>query len=347
MNPVIKILILSTISFGVAIALTPFWVRFLASRRLGKQIRTTGAPIFAMLHGKKAGTPTMGGVLVWASVLIVIGAFAVIAAYAPSTLLAKLDFLSRSQTLLPLGAMAISAIIGLGDDLLGVFRIGPNGGGLRLRHRIMLYLVVALGGAWWFWSKLEWDILVIPFLGTFNIGLWYVPLFIFIIFATAFSVNETDGLDGLAGGVLLIAFAALGAIAYAQDRFDLAAFCGVIMGGLLAFLWFNIYPARFFMGDTGSMGLGVTLGVIAMLTHSGLLLPFIAFIPMVESLSVIVQIVSKRLRGKKVFLSTPLHHHFEARGWPETQVTMRFWIVGGVAAGLGLVLSLLGTRFLF
>ncbi|MDP3963207.1 MAG: phospho-N-acetylmuramoyl-pentapeptide-transferase [bacterium] len=347
MNPVIKILILSTISFAVAIVLTPFWVRFLQRHKLGKQIRTEGAPIFAMLHGKKAGTPTMGGVLVWMSVLIVLGIFTFIAAYNPGSKFAELNFLSRGQTLLPLGAMIISAIIGLGDDLLGIFHIGPKGGGFRLRHRILLYLFVAMGGAWWFWDKLEWDTLAVPFMGTFNIGIWYVPLFILIIFATAFSVNETDGLDGLAGGVLLIAFAALGAIAYAQDRFQLAAFCGVIMGALLAFLWFNIYPAKFFMGDTGSMGLGVTLGVIAMLTNSGLLLPFIAFIPMLESLSVLLQIASKRIRGKKLFLSTPLHHHFEARGWPETQVTMRFWIVGGVAAGLGLILSLLGTRYIF
>ncbi len=347
MLPVIKILILSTISFAVAILLTPFWLRFLARHKLGKQIRTEGAPIFALFHSKKAGTPTMGGLLVWVTALILIIFFWLMSRYLPDSFIAHLDFLSRKQTLLPLGAMVISALIGLGDDLLGVFRIGSNGGGFRMRHRALLYLLVAVGGAWWFYDKLEWDTLVVPFFGAFEIGWWYIPVFVFIIFATAFSVNEADGLDGLAGGLLLIAFAALGAISYAQDRFDLAALCGIIMGAMLAFLWFNIYPAKFFMGDTGSMGLGVTLGVIAMLTNSGLLLPFIAFIPMLESISVILQIISKKLRGKKLFLSTPLHHHFEAVGWPETQVTMRFWIVGGVAAGLGLILSLLGTRFVF
>ncbi|MDO8557614.1 MAG: phospho-N-acetylmuramoyl-pentapeptide-transferase [bacterium] len=347
MLPVIKILILATIAFGVAIIFTPFWLKVLVRYKLGKQIRTEGAPIFALFHGKKAGTPTMGGLLVWVTALALIVFFWIMSRWFSDAFISRLDFLSRGQTLLPLGAMVISAIIGLGDDVLGILRIGSNGGGFRMRHRALLYLLVAVGGAWWFHYKLDWDTLVVPFLGTFQIGWWYIPVFVFIIFATAFSVNEADGLDGLAGGLLLIAFATLGAISYAQDRFDLAALCGVIMGALLAFLWFNIYPAKFFMGDTGSMGLGVTLGVIAMLTNSALLLPLIAFIPMIESLSVILQMLSKKLRGKKLFHSTPLHHHFEAVGWPETQVTMRFWIVGGVAAGLGLILSLLGTEFVF
>jgi phospho-N-acetylmuramoyl-pentapeptide-transferase len=347
MIPITKILILTTSSFIVAIILTPFWLKILTRYRLGKQIRTEGAPIFAQMHAKKAGTPTMGGLLVWLSVVIVLSFFALAAKLFPGTALSGLNFLSRGQTLLPLGAMVISAIIGLGDDLMGVFHIGSNGGGLHMRHRILLYLAVAVGGAWWFHSKLQWDTFVVPFWGTFTIGWWYVPIFIFIIVATAFSVNETDGLDGLAGGILMIAFATLGAIAYAQDRFDLAAFCGAIIGALLAFLWFNINPAKFFMGDTGSMGLGVTLGVIAMLTHSALILPFVAFVPVMESVSVILQITSKKIRGKKLFISSPIHHHFEAKGWPETQITMRFWIIGGLAAGLGLILSLLGTNFVF
>lgn len=347
MLPIVKILTLTTLSFIIAITGTPFLVRFLRHHRLGKQIRTAGAPIFAALHIKKAGTPTMGGLLIWLTVVLVTAMLWVIHQSVPDSLLANFNFLSRSQTLLPLGAMVVSALIGLGDDLLGVFRIGSNGGGLQMRHRILLYLLVAIGGAWWFFFKLDWDAFAVPFVGTFNIGWWYIPIFVFIIFATAFSINETDGLDGLAGGILLVAFATYGAIAYAQGRFDLAAFCGVISGALLAFLWFNIHPAQFFMGDTGSMGLGVTLGVIAMLTNAALLLPFIAFVPVLESVSVIIQLISKKLRGKKIFLSTPIHHHFEAVGWPETQVTMRFWILGGVMAALGLILALLGSKYTF
>ena len=159
--------------------------------------------------------------------------------------------------------------------------------------------------------------------------------------ATSFSVNETDGLDGLAGGTLLTSFGAYGAIAFSQGRFDLAAFCGVIIGALLAFLWFNIPPARFFMGDTGAMSLGVTLGIVALLTNSLLLLPVIGLIFVIESLSVLIQTASKKLRGKKIFISTPIHHHFEAIGWPESKIVMRFWVISGVSAVVGVILSLL------
>lgn len=172
-------------------------------------------------------------------------------------------------------------------------------------------------------------------------GWWIVPIFIFIIVATSFSVNEIDGLDGLAGGTLLAAFAAFGSIAFLQGKYDLATFCGVITGALLAFLWFNINPARFFMGDTGAMSLGVTLGIVAMLTNSVLLLPIIGFLFVVESLSVIIQVLSKKFLGRKVFLSSPLHHHLEAIGWPEPKIVMRFWVIAGVAAVIGVIVALL------
>jgi phospho-N-acetylmuramoyl-pentapeptide-transferase len=252
----------------------------------------------------------------------------------------KLNFLTRSQTLLPLGALVASAFVGLVDDYFNVKRIGPNGGGLRMRHRLIIYTLIATVGAWWFYFKLDWDLIHVPFLGNFEIGPWYIPIFIFLIVATSFSVNESDGLDGLAGGLLLASFAAFGAIAFLQGKFDLAAFCGVVAGSLLAFLWFNIYPARFFMGDTGAMSLGVTLGIVAMLTNSVILLPIIGFLFMVESLSVIIQVLSKKIRGKKVFLSTPIHHHFEAKGWPEPKIVMRFWVIAGVTAVVGLIISL-------
>ena len=154
---------------------------------------------------------------------------------------------------------------------------------------------------------------------------------------TTFASNETDGLDGLAGGVMANAFAAFGVIALLQGNVELAAFCGTIMGSLLAFLWFNVYPARFFMGDTGSMALGMTLGVVAFLTDTVVLLPLIALVPYIEGLSAVIQIASKKLRhGKKVFLSAPIHHHFEAKGWPEPKITMRFWIISAVSAIMGL-----------
>lgn len=261
-------------------------------------------------------------------------------AYIDGVIFGSLSFLTRGETLLPLGALVASALVGMGDDLLGVFRIGPSGGGLRMKHRILLYTIIAGFGAWWFFFKLDWDLVHIPFIGDFNVGWWYLPIFIFILVATSFSVNETDGLDGLAGGILLIGFASYGIIAFSQGRMDLAVFCGAIIGALLAFLWFNIYPAKFFMGDTGAMSLGITLGVIAMLTNAFLLLPLIGFVMVLESGSVILQIASKKIRGKKIFYSTPLHHHFEAKGWPETTITMRFWIINGVMAAVGLIFVL-------
>lgn len=283
----------------------------------------------------------MGGLLVWVTVLGLAGLFWFISRSLPGSFLENLNFLTRPQTFLPLGAMICGAIIGLFDDVINIKEIGPFGG-LRMWHRLLLYTGVAVGGAWWFYFKLDWDLIHIPFLGNFFIGWAYIPLFIFIIVAAAFSVNETDGLDGLAGGVLLTAFGAYGAIAFSQGKVELAMLCAAIAGALVAFLWFNIYPARFFMGDTGAMSLGVTLGVIAMLTNSVLLLPLIGFILVIESSSVIIQVASRKLGGAKVFLSTPLHHHFEARGWPESRVTMRFWIIAGVMATLGLIIGLIG-----
>lgn len=214
-----------------------------------------------------------------------------------------------------------------------------------MRHRFLIYTVIAIIGAYWFYYKLDWTTIHVPFVGNFDIGIWYIPLFIFVIVSTAFSVNEIDGLDGLAGGTLLTSFAAFGVIAFVQGNYNLATFLAVIIGTLLAFLWFNIHPARFFMGDTGSMSLGVTLGIIVMLTNSVFFLPIIGFLFVLESLSVIIQVLSKKLRGKKVFISAPFHHHLEAIGWPEAKIVMRFWVMSGVFAVVGLIVFLLDTLY--
>jgi phospho-N-acetylmuramoyl-pentapeptide-transferase len=244
---------------------------------------------------------------------------------------------------LPLAALLIAALLGLLDDWLGVLRLGgASGGGLKIRQKAIMYLLIAGVGAWWFYFRLGWNVLFVPFVGNITIGWWYIPIFLFIIFASAFSANETDGLDGLLGGVSLFAFFSLATVAFVLHRYELAAFSGTIIGALLAFLWFNIYPAKFFMGDTGSMSLGITIGVISMLTNTTLILPFFAIILVIESLSVIIQVISKKCRhGKKVFRSAPIHHHFEALGWPESQVTMRFWIISAVFCALGLVIFFL------
>ena len=341
-----RIMILAAIAFLVALIATPAWYRFIKKHHVKKQIReSNNAPIFHKFHEKKAGTPTAGGVIIWGTILGLALLF---------SLLAKIlggrweyfNFINRAETYLPLMALFLAAVLGFLDDWLGALKIGgASGGGLKVRHKLMLYAFLAAVGAWWFYFRLGWDTLYVPFVGNIEIGAWYIPLFVFIIVASAFSANETDGLDGLLGGVSLFAFAALTTVAFVLNRYDLAALGGGTIGALLAFLWFNIYPAKFFMGDTGSMSLGITIGVIAMLTNTALFLPFFALILVIESLSVIIQLTSKKLLRRKIFLSTPIHHHFEALGWHESQVTMRFWIISVVSSMLGLALFFLARFF--
>jgi phospho-N-acetylmuramoyl-pentapeptide-transferase len=334
---------MAALTFLVALFFTPTLLKVLRHYHFGKSIRNSGnTPVYSELHVKKEGTPVGGGIIIWGTVFGLALIFALASILIHSNITEDLNFLSRQQTTLPLAALLFSALVGLVDDYLNVRKVGPYGGGLRMVQRLVLYAIVAAIGAWWFYYKLNWSVIHVPGVGDFEIGWWYIPLFIFVIVSTAFSVNEADGLDGLAGGILLFCFGAYTAIAFALGRIELSIFCAAIAGALLAFLWFNVYPARFFMGDTGAMSLGTTLGVIAMLTNSVLVLPIIAFPLVLESASVIIQITSKKLRGKKVFLSAPLHHHFEALGWPETQVTMRFWILAAVSAIIGLVIGLIG-----
>lgn len=337
-----KILTLTTLAFILAILWTPALTHLLYKLKFGKSLRSKKqAPIFNKMHATKEGTPTMGGVLIWGTVLVMALAFFFCDVFNISELLGKMNFLSRGETLLPLGVLVSAGLVGLADDFFNVKHIGQNGGGIDIRHRMVLYLIIAGVGAWWFFEKLDWDLLHIPFAGSFNIGWWYIPLFILVIVATSFSVNQADGLDGLAGGTLVPAFGVYAFIATIQGRFELAAFCGVIMGALLAFLWFNIYPARFFMGDTGAMSLGVTLGVVAMLTNTAFLLPIIGLVFVIEAVTTIIQMVAKALFGKKIFIVAPVHHHYEAIGWPEPKVVMRFWVVSWIAAMLGIILFLL------
>jgi phospho-N-acetylmuramoyl-pentapeptide-transferase len=342
----VRVTILATIAFFVALFITPFWFTFLKKNNFGKNLRDdTKTPVFHNLHKNKQGTPTGGGIIIWSTVIGMAIVFGLLAHFLGGVW-QYFDFIDRAETYLPLAALAGAALLGLLDDWLGILKLGgANGGGLKIRHKSVFYLAIALIGAWWFYFRLQWDVLFVPFVGNITIGWWYIPIFIFIIFASAFSANETDGLDGLLGGVSLFAFVALTTVAFVLHRYNLAAFSGTMVGALLAFLWYNIYPAKFFMGDTGSMSLGITIGVIAMLTNTTLILPFFAFILVIESLSVIIQVISKKLRHKKIFRSTPIHHHFEALGWPESQVTMRFWIISAIFCALGLVVFFLSRAF--
>lgn len=343
---VIQIFVLLITAAAVAFAWTPAFTAFLYRHRLGKQIRDEKeTPIYSALHAKKAGTPTLGGILIWGTAIIALAATWIVGKFVPAGFWHTLTFWSRSETYLPIGMMLLAAAVGLVDDLFNIKRRGAHGGGLRMRHRLLIYSAIALVGAWWFFAKLGWSSLHLPFVGGIDIGWWYIPFFVFIIVATSFSVNEADGLDGLAGGLLLANFTTIGAIAVIQGKYDLAGLVAVIVGALVAFLWFNIPPARFMMGDTGAMSMGVTLGVMAMLTNTALLLPVIALPFLIESISVIIQLLSKRFRHKKVFLSAPIHHHFEAKGWSESKIVMRAWVIAALTSVVGLILFLVDRSF--
>lgn len=346
---VLKVFGLAALSFFAAFFWTPLLTHYLYKYRLWrKEVRTRAlggaeTPIFSSLHAEReVSTPRMGGLLIWLTVLVVIVGFSTAAKLTDVPLLDKINFLSRNQTWLPLFTLIAASLLGWIDDLLQVFgRGGYVAGGLKFRHRLAVVFFIALIGAYWFYFRLEHDSIYLPGLGDVVIGAWFIPLFIVTMLAT-FSTGVTDGLDGLAGGVYGTIFAAYGGIAFFRGQIDLAAFAAVLLGSLLAFLWYNIPPARFYMGETGILGLTTTLTVIAFLTNSVIVLPIIAFVPAVEAASVIIQLLSKRWRGKKVFLVAPIHHHFEAKGWPPYKVTMRFWVISVVFAIIGMVVALVG-----
>lgn len=349
---VAKIIILFVLAFAITMALTPLMTHFLYRKKINIKIKEKSVDgdklnFVNQLHAHKKGTPTMGGIVVWGTVLLLILVMYFLAPYLSDLTgdewFNRLNFLSRNQTWLLLFALISTAVLGLFDDYMSIKGFGSNkGGGMRFLTRFGWLILISIAGAWWFFVKLESDFIHVPAIGDFKIGFWYVPLFIVVIVSTAISSNETDGLDGLNAGILVQAFSIFAVIAFFQGRFDIAAFCAVISGSLLSFLWFNFYPARFFMGDTGAISLGATLGVVAMLTNSVLVLPFVVFIYLLESGSVVIQLFSKKVFKRKIFLSAPIHHHFEAKGWPETKVTVRFWIINGLMACLGLLIGIIG-----
>lgn len=346
---VVKILVLCAFSALVAVLWTPFLTKILYKHKLWrkkartKTIDNKPAKVFHKLHKEKeVGTPRMGGLLIWVTTLFVAVLFALLNRTFDFHIFEKLDFLSRGQTWLPLAMLVAASLLGFADDILQVIGLGKyTAGGIRFTRRLAIVLLIGSVGAWWFYFKLGWDTIHIPGNGDFIIGLWYIPLFIITVLAT-WAGGIIDGVDGLSGGVFSIMFGAFAIIAFANTQYDLAAFCGVLAGTTLAFLWFNIPPARFYMGETGTLGLTVTLAVVAFLTDSLLVFPIIAGLLVIEVGSVLIQLFSKKFLHKKVFLCTPIHHHFEAKGWGAAKVTMRFWIVGVMLATIGVAIRLLG-----
>lgn len=326
------ILLQGFVCFVLAMVLTPVYTHFAFKLKLWKQQRettTTGekAPIFRKLHAAKfkRNIPTMAGLIGVVAVTV--------------TMLA-LNW-SRNQTYLPVFGLVAAGAVGFLDDLINIRGSGKGVAGLRSSLKFFLILGIALIGALYFFFRLGYSQLHVPAVGNFEIGWLYIPLFIAVVVATANAVNIADGLDGLAGGLLASAFGAYAVIAFAQGNYGIAGFCLAMVGAVLAYTWFNIFPARFFMGDTGSFAFGTALGVVAMLTNSVFILPVIAAVFVVEAGSSAIQIFSKKVFKRKIFLSAPLHHHLEAIGWPEPKVTMRLWIIGAISASFGMILGLI------
>ncbi len=346
---IVKIFLPTTIAFIIGMLIVPFLSNFLYKHKMWKKksvtITTDGgiASITQKLHNDEdKRTPRMGGIIIWLSAVVTILLFW-LGSFFDGPLLSKLNFFSRDQTWLPFFTLIIGALIGLIDDYFSVNEVyDQKGGGLSSKKRLIAVFLIALAGAWWFYTKLEMTDIIIPFIGIWKAGYWFIIFFVIVMLGT-YSGGVIDGLDGLAGGVFGIIFSAYGLIAYVQDQINLAAFCFVIVGGLLVFLWFNIPPARFYMSETGTMSLTITLVVIAFLTKQVLILPIIAFPLVVSSASSSIQLLSKRFRhGKKVFLVAPLHHHFQALGWPAAKVVMRYWVLGIIFASIGIIISLIG-----
>jgi phospho-N-acetylmuramoyl-pentapeptide-transferase len=334
-DTLIRILLLGFLSFLISMVITPLYTTAAYKWEWWKKPRTdtvTGekATIFTKLHAAKHKRliPTMAGGIAVVAVSLV-------------TLLFNLD---RAETWLPLAALAGAAGVGLLDDVINLKGSGLGVAGLPPKIKLLLTSLVALVGGWFFYAKLDVTSIHIPAMHSqLHVGWLIIPLFVLVVVATANAVNISDGLDGLAGGLASTAFGVYAIIAALEGRFGVAGFCMTIVGALLSYTWFNVFPARFFMGDVGSFALGTALGVVAMLTDTVLLLPIIGLVFVAEAGSVILQIGSKKLRhGKKIFKVSPVHHHFEASGWPETKVTMRFWLIGQVSAVLGLIVFLLG-----
>lgn len=329
----IDVAVFSLMGFVLAMLLTPVYTYFAYKYKFWKNQRSAAVTgekltVFNKLHAKKMqrNIPTMAGLIGVVAAIVI-------------TLFFNLN---RTQTWLPLAALAGGAFVGLIDDILNVWGTDKKNAGLRAPVKFALVIGIGLFLGWFFYYKLGYDDVFVPFIGHFHIGWAIVPLFAFAVVASGNAVNISDGLDGLAGGLLSTSYGAFGLIAIVQGQYGLAAFCFTVLGVLLSYIWFNVYPARFFMGDVGSFAWGTALGVVAMLTNSLLLLPIIGVLFVVEAGSSAIQIFSKKVFGRKVFISAPIHHHLEAKGWEETKITMRFWVISAVAAFLGVLLALAG-----
>jgi len=350
MIEVFKIIVPLVLTFFIAVLITPtFTTYFYKYKMWKKNPRTEAGDItnsdFTKNHNVQAeiSTPRIGGVIIWVSVLLGVLIIYLLSLIFPTELTKELNFFSRSQTVIPLATLLLASLIGLVDDLLQIFGKGTYARDPLFYRKVKIVCVVLIGLliSYWFYSKLGISTIHVPFWGEFGLGILFIPVFVVVMLAV-FSTSVIDGMDGLAGGIMTIIFTAYSVIAFVNNQIDISALCAVIAGGTLAFLWFNIPPARFYMGETGMLGLTVTLSVIAFLTDTVLVLPVIAAPLVATSASVIIQQFSYRhFNKRRVFKVAPLHHHFEALGWSREKIVMRYWIISIVFAISGVILVLI------
>ncbi len=349
LTDMIRILVPATTAFSIGILCTPVLTHYLYTFKAWKKkpgklsLDGTRAEEFNRLHEKhEVRAPRMGGIVIWGSVLITALGLSVAAHIIPGAEVLRLDFLSRSQTWIPLAVLIIGSLVGLADDLL---IIQPEGQGLPLRLRLIIVVLLSGFIGWWFFDKLDVSAINVPFSSPLTLGIFIIPFFI-VMSLGLYASGVIDGIDGLSGGVFASIFASYTIIAFAQHQINLAAFSAAIMGGLLAFLWYNIPPARFYMSDTGTMGLTLTIGTLAFMTDNlsggvGIsVLPIIGMLLVLTVVSDVLQVFWKKVIGRKLFRVAPLHHHFEAIGWPGYKVVMRYWVLSVVFAVAGVIIAL-------
>lgn len=349
---ILKIIIPTVMTFSIGIFITPFFTRYFYKYKMWKKsprIEADTSLAFNNIHNTEheLNTPRVGGIIIWVSVGLTVAIIFILSRLFPlglfggeQSIFDRINFFSRSQTVVPLGAFFFAAMVGLIDDLFHIFGTGSYAKDALIYRKVKIVFVTLIGLAIasWFYYKLDFVSIDIPFGGPLFLGIWFIPFFAVVMLAT-FSTSVIDGLDGLAGGVLASCFIAFAVIAYLGSQFDISALSGAIAGGILAFLWFNVPPARFYMGESGMLALTVVLAVIAFLTNSVLLLPVIAFPLVATTASVLIQVWTYKFFNKRrVFLVAPLHHHFQALGWPREKVVMRYWIVSVVCAITGVII---------
>lgn len=351
---IIKVLIPWVVSFLFGLFITPVVLSYLYKYKVWRRTDEKKEVVLDDKNGeiseiinktkKDKITPRMGGIVIVISVLFTVFIFWIVSFGIFGTPSGKIDFLSRAQTWLPLAAFSAGALMGILDDILTIknIKIGKFVG-LPLKFRVIFVIIIATLIGFWFYSKLGYTQVFIPFYGYYELSHWFVPFFVFV-FLSLFATSNIDGLDGLAGGVMVSIYSAFGFISFYKQMFDISAFCFVVVGGILAFLWFNISPARFYMTEVGYNALSFTLAVIAFATDTVFLLPIVAVMLYITLGTTVLQVLSIRLLKKRIFKVAPIHHHFEKIGWSETQIVFRYWIVSIIAGILGVSLAVLSIR---